>query len=170
MALKYHLTCYDDNFCLKPPILLWIALVFLSRGVILPLFVGVLSMTGLTADAKGILQGLISLPSVPSSIIGATVLLAALRRAPKASSVMRWIWRHGLVLLAIAAVGDAVTSLVTAPILRGATSDTASLGVWAPVLAATYDLYFLAYLLTVRRVRDTFAQFPLPMAAESAST
>jgi Protein of unknown function (DUF2919) len=167
MALKYHLACYDDNFCLKPPVLLWIALVFLSRGVMLPLLVGVMSMTGLSPDAKGMLQGLMSLPSVPSSIIGAAVLLAALRRAPKASGVMRWIWRHGLVLLAIAAVGDAVTSLATAPIVRGTTSDTTSLTVWAPVLAATYDVYFLAYLLSVRRVRDTFAQFPLPLTAGS---
>lgn len=35
MARRYTPSSYDDYFCLKPPVLLWIAALYLSRAVVL---------------------------------------------------------------------------------------------------------------------------------------
>lgn len=36
MPRTYSPASYDDNWCLKPPLLLWVALIYLSRAISLP--------------------------------------------------------------------------------------------------------------------------------------
>ena len=160
MPRSYSPANYDDNWCLKPPLLLWIAIVYLSRAISLPLAAALCSLAGVGADTVSLLRDLWSADAVLSSSIAAAVFYALCRRVPSASEAVRWIWRHGRMLLAIAALLDVCLSLMT-PIRQGAGSHQALLF----VVGAGIDVYFLLYVLLARRVRDTFAEFPAPLAA-----
>jgi hypothetical protein len=162
MRRAYDPSNYDDYFCLKPPVLLWIALLYLSRAALLPLFLGLGSFIGLSPDLKTLLQGMLSVQAIVPSLFGATVLFAFFRRVPSASPSVRWIWKHGRLLLGIAAVADCVLNISLAPLWHGELNDSVP---WGAVLAALYDVYFLAYILIARRVCDTFAQFPEPVTS-----
>lgn len=156
MRHDYSPHSYDEFFCLKPPFLLWIAMVFLSRAVSGPLLMSVAYVAGgLQTQTLQLLPGLWSVPQIAPSLLAAAVVLATLRRIPRASKYMRWIWAHGRSLLAASAVIDFVLSL-TSLYPRGLLGDQAAV----PMITLALDLYFLVYILAARRVRDTFADFP----------
>jgi hypothetical protein len=153
---KYSPSSYDDYFCLKPPLLLWIATLFLSRAISLPLAVGLGHFAGVSSDATSVLQRVISLETLLPSALAAAVLIAMFRRSPNASSAVRWVWSHGRTFLAAAAALDFALSIFA--LTRSDNSDGQPLSL---VIIATVDFYFLVYVLFARRVRDTFAAFPL---------
>ena len=152
---KYPPSSYDDYFCLKPPLLLWIAVLFLSRAISLPFVLGLGKFAGVSPDATAVLHRLISLETVLPSALAAAVLVAMCRRDPKASSPVRWIWAHGRSFLAAAAVIDCALSAYT---LTGI--DSTDVQPLSLVITAAIDLFLLLYVLLARRVRDTFATFP----------
>jgi hypothetical protein len=95
------------------------------------------------------------------SALAVGVLYAMCRRQPSASAAVRWIWAHGRSLLASAAIIDGIVSMYTFT-RNGETTDLS-----LPVLLGIgFDLYFLLYILTARRVRDTFADFPVLQPAQ----
>ena len=38
---SYSPSNYDDEMCLKPPLLLWLAVLFLCRAIMLPVVIGI---------------------------------------------------------------------------------------------------------------------------------
>jgi DUF2919 family protein len=156
MRRAYPPSSYDDFMCLKPPLLLWIAVVYLSRAVTLPIVLGFSSMSGGSRDISAFVGGFIGVENLLPSLIAALVLFAFMRRAPSGSRAIRWIWARGRILLAISAGAD-VFFLAAGVASHGERpGDQAG----SLILAASLDLYFLAYVLTARRVRDTFSDFP----------
>jgi len=157
---RYSPSRYDEYLCLKPPLMLWIALVYLSRAITLPLLVTVSSLGGGTSDTTQFIRGLFSLSTLFPSFIAATVLYALIRRSPSGSAFARWIWARGRALLTVSAVLDFVLSLAGSPLLHGDVTEPVALS----LLTAAFDLYFLVYILASKRARDTFADFPAPDA------
>src|SRR5277367_4682461 len=107
----YALSHYDDYMCLKPPLLLWIAVFFLSKAITMPLAAGMGHVAGVSDDALSAMRGLWSADgALFPSAIAAVLLYAFFRRLPSASRQVRWIWAHGVALLAASAAIDLVLS------------------------------------------------------------
>jgi hypothetical protein len=154
--LKYPLSSYDDYLCLKPPTLLWIAALYLSRAISLPIAIVMVRVAGVSADATNVLHSLLTGEKLLPSALAAAVLYTMCRRVPNASRVVRQIWSHGRSLLAAAAVIEC--GLSTYAFVRNGDVTDQSL---PSLVSIAIDVYFLLYILLARRVRDTFAQFPV---------
>jgi hypothetical protein len=153
---KYPLDSYDDYLCLKPPLLLWLAVLYLSRAISLPLAITIGRFAGASTDATAFLQSVATVYTLLPSALAAGVLYAMCRRQPSASAAVRWIWARGRSLLAAAAVIDFALTAYAVTRIDSSEGLPLSLGI-----TAAFDVYFLLYILLVRRVRDTFARFPL---------
>jgi hypothetical protein len=151
----YSESSYDHYMCLKPPLLLWLAVLYLSRAVTLPAAMGIGTFAGVNADAIALFHGMWSMQTLLPSAIALCVLYALCRRLPNASMPVRWIWTNGRILLAVSAAMDLVLSLI-ALIRQGEIDDQALMS----LLAAAVDAYFLLYILLARRVREAFSEFP----------
>lgn len=160
---RYSPSSYDQNLCLKPPLLLWIGILLLSRGVTLPLLVTLSQLGGGSADTQALVHGLFGLGTLLPSSLAFLVLFALAMRSPSGARPARWIWGRGRLLLAAAAILDLVLAV------GGSSARHDGAGTFSEweVVAAVFDLYFLVYVLASRRVRDVFADFPAP--AESTT-
>ena len=154
MARRYDLSNYDDYMCLKPPALLWVAVLYLSRAIVLPVVLGFSSMGGGTADVKAFAGAFFSVNTMAPSVIAFLVLCPLMRRSPSGLPVFRWIWAHGRSFLAAAALLD--FALTARECWHTGMAEISGLS----LLAAALDLYFLTYILFAQRVRDVFADFP----------
>jgi hypothetical protein len=154
---RYSLTSFDQNLCLKPPLMLWVCVLYLSRAVSLPIVIGFSTLTGSNTDIAGLVHGLFNARALLPSGIAFLVLFALAMRSPSAGRAVRWIFARGRVLLAAAAILDAALVLSGVSWQRVESGDPQVAGA---VLGAVFDLYFLVYLLTARRVRDFFRDFP----------
>ena len=157
MGRRYSPSSYDDYMCLKPPLLLWLAVIYLSRAVTLPIVLGIGSLGGGGWDIRAFAGAFLNFDTLAPSLIAALVLCAMVRRVPSGSRLLRRVWAHGRVLLVAAALLDFGLALLSWT-LHGTDVDHSG---EATLLAAGLDLYFAAYVLTTRRVRDVFAEFPL---------
>jgi DUF2919 family protein len=157
--LRYPASAYDDQMCLKAPLLLWLAVLYLSRAFTLPIAMAIGHFAGVDSRATVALRSLWSVDGLIPSVIAAVVLYALFRRVPTASGLVRWIWARGRMFLLIAAGLD-ILLLVVAVFLQGEINDSSLLSLSAAVI----DLYFLVYLLAARRVRQVFSEFPLPLS------
>ena len=161
MSRTYGPSSYDDHFCLRPPALLWLAAVYLSRAFVLIFASDVVSVARVGHDTVTMLRGAVSVYALVPSLIAAPVLYALVSRAPTSTKLVRQIWAHGRTLLTVAAILDCAVSVAASGITGGDVSDlNAEL-----LLAAVFDVYFLVYILATRRVRDVFADFPPPEPA-----
>ena len=152
---RYTASSYDDYLCLRPPLLLWLSVLYYSRAIALPIVMAMGRFAGVNNNAIQLLRGLWSLQTLIPSLIAAAILYAMFQRVPTAPRPVRWVWAHGRLLLTLSAVID--LSLVGISLLRLDEQNSQML----PLLAAgALDAYFLLYILTARRVRDTFAHFP----------
>ncbi|HUN71586.1 MAG TPA: DUF2919 family protein [Steroidobacteraceae bacterium] len=156
MPLAYSLSSYDDNFCLKPPALLWLAAAYLSRAVVLIVGADIASVTRLGANVATLLRGAVSIYALVPSVIAAPVLFALVARAPGSPKPVRWVYAQGRTILAVAAVLDCAAALAASGI---ANLDVVELSAGF-LVTAVFDIYFLVYILATRRVRDAFASFP----------
>jgi hypothetical protein len=154
----YPASHYDDQMCLKPPVLLWLAVLYLSRALTLPIAMALGHFAGVDEKAITLFRGFWSADALVPSTIAAVLLYAMMRRVPTASRRVRWIWAHGRVVFAVAAILD--ISLVTIALVRQGEINDQSM--WS-LVAAAGDLYFLSYILLARRVRQAFSEFPLPL-------
>ncbi|HUN24816.1 MAG TPA: hypothetical protein VMU67_00810 [Steroidobacteraceae bacterium] len=157
MSRTYPPSSYDDFMCLKPPLLLWIAALYLSRAVSLPIVLGFTSLVGgSSGDIRAFVGGFIGAESLLPSLIAFAVLCGLVRRAPTGSRAIRWVWARGQWLLALSAGVDFAFRATDVSVrLAGASDQTVP-----ALLAAAMDLYFLAYVLAARRAHDAFAEFP----------
>lgn len=161
MAHAYSPSSYDDNFCLKPPALLWLAAVYLSRAFVLILASDVAKVANVGADVVALLRGAVSVYALIPSVLAAPVLYALVARAPTSNKLVRWIWAHGRATLLVAALLDCAVSVATSGITGGDAADVSA----EFLVAAAFDVYFLVYIIATRRVRDAFADFPPPELA-----
>ncbi len=153
---RYDESSYDAHLCLKPPLLLWLAMLYLSRAMLLPLVAGITSMSG-SPDAASLTRGLFSPYDYVPSALALLVIGAWCRRSPSARRLARWIWAHGRTLLAASAILDLILG-ICAPLEE-------NYGGWQvtmpQIIGAALDAYCLAYVLAARRVRDVFSEFPV---------
>jgi Protein of unknown function (DUF2919) len=155
---SYPASQYDDHLCLKPPVLLWVAVLYFSRAITLPIAMAMGHFAGVNERAIDIFRGFWSADALIPSTIAVVMLYALCRRVPTASKAVRWIWSHGRIVLAVAAILDMILLLVGL-IRHGEINDQS---MWS-VFALGADLYFVAYILAARRVRHAFAEFPPPL-------
>ena len=158
MRYRYSPSSYDEHFCLKPPLVLWVALLYLSRAITLPFILGLGTLAGVSSDTRAMFQGLFSAYSLVPSFFAAVVLFALIRRSPSASRTVRWICTRGRLILVISALLDLAVVLTDSALHHSELDAQAGSG----LLAGALDLYFLVYLLAARRVRDVFSDFPAP--------
>lgn len=158
MARIYSPSSYDDHFCLKPPGLLWLAVLFLSRAFLLLVIYVASSLSRVSPDALATLRDSVSIYAFVPFLVAAPVLYALLCRGPSSTRLVRWFWAHGRTILIFAAVADCAVSIGGSGLIDGDISDLKPLS----LLTALFDVYFLVYILATRRVRDAFADFPPP--------
>ena len=148
--MKYDLYCYDENLVLRVPPLL-VAAIYWSIHHVFLLVLGASSNSGdvfgLVLDYSG--SALFLLSDFP----GALVLFARLNRMPDAGARVRWIWRHGLMLLV---VGLSMSTTVTFYYYYRDIVEFESPGFFM----VTANCCIICYLLFSRYVRDVFADFP----------
>lgn len=157
-AKRYSFADFDQYLCLKPPWLLWVCVVYLSRAVVLPIITSVSALSGSRSDTSGLLHGLFGTGTLISSCIAFLVLCALALRSPSAGRVVRWIFAHGRTLLVVAAALDAGLALTGVSFERALEGDERMALV---LLGVVFDGYFIAYLLFSKRVRDLFVDFPI---------
>jgi hypothetical protein len=158
----YAPSSYDENFCLKPPLIMWLGMFYLSRAFTLPIAMAIGTYAGVNGDAINMFRDFWAAQTLIPSTISALVLVATVRRHPSASAPVRWIWARGRFLLVASAVIDLGLSML-APMRLAEISDQTLLSIGASVV----DLFFLVYFLAARRIKDTFAEFPLPLESRS---
>lgn len=162
MSKTYRLDHYgegsfDRYLCLKPPMLLWVAIIYLSRAFLLPLVVALSSMKGGgVSDSAELIHGAFSPGALLAAVPVLFVLYAFIRRTPSGSTGVRWIWRHGQAFLALAALLDLGYLVFATGALHGQLTSLDML----TLLSLAFDIYFLIYVLAARRVRDVFSDFP----------
>lgn len=161
----YPASHYDDQMCLKPPLLLWAAVFYLSRAITLPIAMALGHFAGVDEKAITLFRGFWSADALIPSAIAAIMLYALVRRVPTASRPVRWIWAHGRIVLAVSAVMD-ITLVLIALMRQGGINDQS---IWS-LVAAAGDLYFLIYILAARRVRHAFSEFPTSLDAPGPLT
>jgi hypothetical protein len=158
MAQTYSASSYDDHFCLKPPALLWLAVIYLSRALLLVVIyiASSMSLSRVNPQAMAELRGTVSIYAFIPALVAAPVLYALLARGPSSGGLIRWFWSHGRTILILATIIDAAISIGSSGLIGG---DAAELNVGF-LVAALFDAYFLVYMLATRRIRDVFADFP----------
>ena len=154
---SYDPSSFDDEMCLRPPALLWIAALYLSRAILLPVTMGLGHFAGVNDDAMHVLRAFWRADTLLPALLAVPILYALCRRQPSASRLVRRFWQHGRILLALSAALDAGLG-VRGLFSSGITDD----GILRAFGVAT-DVYFLCYVLAARRVHDTFCDFPAPL-------
>jgi hypothetical protein len=144
--------------CLKPPWLLWLAVLFLCRAIMLPVVIGIGHVAGVNADAMTQLRDFWSADQLVPAVIAIPVLCALCWRSGSAPDFLRGVWARGRILLALSAAVDIALPLLSQLWQRQVTDQLV-----ATLFGSGVDVYFLVYVLAARRVRDTFADFPAPL-------
>lgn len=155
---SYSPSNYDDEMCLKPPLLLWLAVLFLCRGIMLPVVIGIGHIAGVNVDAMTQLREFWSAGQLIPAVIAIPVLCSLCWRSGSAPESVRRIWERGRVILAVSAVVDIALPLLSQLSQRQITDKFI-----LTLFGSGVDIYFLVYVLAARRVRDTFLDFPLPL-------
>jgi hypothetical protein len=163
--LPYAASQYDDDLCLKPPRLLWLAALYLSRAIVLGLAVGLGSVAGVNKDSLSLLRGIGDVYALLPALLAVPVLVALTRRVSSAPLMVRWIWARGRIFIALSALSDMVLSLIYI-VGRWEMIDRT----WLSMLLPAIDIGILAYVLGSRRVRDSFADFPPHRPKRAAAT
>jgi hypothetical protein len=160
-VIAYGINSFDEHLSLKPPGLLIASAVFLSRDYLLPLVLGLMSMTGTNSNLpwsaadRPAYWYLYGIPSV-------LMLYGWARRIPSGDAIARWAWTNGRWLL-VAAAGLQCFSIIhengMEAIGPGARSWTT-----APLLITLAAI--VVYLLFDRKVRDAVLDFPDALVRE----
>ena len=161
---SYPPSSFDDELCLRPPLLIWVVVLYLSRAILMPVAMGLGHYAGVNQDAIHLLRDFWRMDTLLPALLALPVLYALCRRSPAASRAVRWVWGHGRVLLATALVVDIGLNMRELIPFVGI-GDQSPL----PAASAVAGVYFLIYVLAARRVRDTFSDFPAPLETAGAN-
>lgn len=154
---------YDRYLTLKVPFSLMLVILFSVRHLFI-IFLGY-NPSPKFADSFAFLQPLANPYFVLSDLPALLVLAAWIRRAPKAGNFVRWIWRHGQVLLSASLLPQFVLLIF----LEGG-------GVWSAyfyddrerlvIISLSLNLLVLYFLWRFPLFGDVFADFPKAEAAD----
>lgn len=151
---KYDLDDYDAHFALRPSWLLIATMIFLCRGWLMLMLLGVSNFAGVSVELDDLIptdhvwEGLIA--GVPAAL----TLYAWLVRVPSAKALVRAIWRNGRkLLIASALLHSALVFATEWPSMHWLSEPVS-----AVILAG--DLWVIAFVLFSERVKDTFLDFP----------
>jgi hypothetical protein len=153
----YSSSSFDDDMCLKPPLLLWLAVIYLTRAILLPIAIGVGHFAGVDQRAFDSLRSLWSSGAVAPALVALPLLYALIRRGPGAGRITRWIFARGRILVVVSAAIDLGLSAIRLGTAGGFGDESI-----VPIGSILMDGYFLVYVLAARRVRDSFSDFPPP--------
>jgi hypothetical protein len=165
MSKIYNFNDYDKYLSLKINFELWLIIAYFLRPVILK--ISTIQMgRGAKSDSVSGLKDLVYpddfgfflafLTMIPVVL----VIFAYMKRKPDAPDYIRTLWRNCGKLLLLTAVLNVV--IVFVPFLFDLAYRINLIG-WGQVAIAAYIIF---YLLTTRRVRDTFADFPVDTEAD----
>ena len=165
MSKLYSFSDYDKYLSLKINFELWLIIAYFLRPFILK--ISTIQMgRGAKSDSVSGLKDLVYpndfgfflafLATVPVFL----VVYAYMKRKPEAPDYIRTLWRNSNHLMVIAAVLNIV--IVFIPFLAS-TAYRVNLMGWGQVAIAVYIIF---YLLTTRRVKDAFADFPAVIEAD----
>jgi Protein of unknown function (DUF2919) len=161
---SYPPSSFDDDLCLRPPLLIWVVVLYLSRAILMPVVMCIGHYAGVNQDAIHLLRDFWRVDTLLPSLLALPVLYALCRRSSAASGTVRWLWGHGRILLAASLAVD--IGLNARELIPFVGIDDQSL---LPIASAVADGYFLVYVLAARRVRDTFSDFPPPLETTGPS-
>ncbi len=165
MSKIYNFSDYDKYLSLKINFELWLIIAYFLRPVILK--ISTIQMgRGAKSDSFSGLKDLVYpddfgfflafLTMIPVAL----VIFAYMKRKPDAPDYIRTLWRNcGKLLLLTTALNIVV---VFVPFLFDMAYRINLVG-WGQLAIAAYIMF---YLLTTRRVRDTFADFPVDTEAD----
>ena len=159
MSKIYNFSDYDKYLSLKINFELWLIIAYFLRPVILK--ISTIQMgRGAKSDSVSGLKDLVYPDDFGFFLAFVTmipvvlVIFAYMKRKPDAPDYIRTLWRNCGKLLLLAAALNVVVVFV--PFLLDLAYRINLLG-WGQLAIAAYIIF---YLMTSRRVRDTFADFP----------
>jgi hypothetical protein len=156
MQMKYDITDYDENLCLRVSPIMWIAMLFLLRAYLIALL-SVVNFNDRLALINMFYSNHMQLSLGALAGIPVLVVLYAWRnRKPDASARIRWIWRNGRSFVVVSAVLNTVA--IFAPILLGISHHIADIEQVQVALCGVV----LVFLFASKRVPQTFSDFPRP--------
>ncbi len=163
MQKKYPFSAYDKHLSLRISLPMWAAILFLARpfAILLMSFANRRDRTGLleTFYHDPVSMAIDTVAALPALL----VIVAWARHRPEASQPLRWLWARGRALLLISTLLNIVSvflPLLWNPNVRMDVPELAKLAACAIILYM---------LLKSERVRDTFNDFPEPVAAQQKS-
>jgi len=167
MSKIYNFSDYDKYLSLKINFELWLIIAYFLRPVILKISTIQMGRGTKSASVSGLKDlvypndfgfFLAFLTIIPVVL----VIFAYMKRKPDAPDYIRTLWRNCGKLLLLAAALNVVVVFV--PFLLDLAYRINLLG-WGQLAIAAYIIF---YLMTSRRVRDTFADFPADTEADDA--
>jgi len=165
MSKIYNFSDYDKYLSLKINFELWLIIAYFLRPVILK--ISTIQMgRGAKSDSVSGLKDLVYPDDFGFFLAFVTiipvvlVIFAYMKRKPDAPDYIRTLWRNCGKLLLLAAALNVVVVFV--PFLFDMAYRINLIG-WGQVAIAAYIIF---YLMTSRRVRDTFADFPAETEAD----
>jgi len=166
MNRVYSFSAYDQYLALKIDFKLWLVIVYFLR----PVLVKLASFRSRGEAKEGALKVMEMLYPDDFSLFIALavtiptvlVLIAYAKRKPGASTFIRRIWSNGAILLMVTAVLN--MAIVVLPLLTGSIHHLGVYG-WGQIAVA---VFIFGYLFASRRVKDTFADFPVESEKESS--
>ena len=165
MSKIYNFSDYDKYLSLKINFELWLIIAWFMRPVILK--ISTIQMgRGAKSDSVSGLKDLVYPDDFGFFLAFVTmipvvlVIFAYMKRKPDAPDYIRTLWRNCGKLLLLAAALNVVVVFV--PFLFDLAYRINLIG-WGQVAIAAYIIF---YLMTSRRVRDTFADFPADTEAD----
>lgn len=149
---RYSPEDYDKFVCLKPDAEMWLAMIYLSHGIVFVMiyFVSVFRMKGGRSGFEYL--GDISPMLVVGSLPAILVIWAYIKRAPGERGKILWIWKNGRSLLMFSCAIYLLRPLMTFFPAR-------HFNTTASVLLIV-DLVVLVYLALSTRVKDVFSEYP----------
>ena len=167
MPKIYNFSYYDKYMSLKINFELLLIIAYFMRPVILK--ISTIQMgRGAKSDSVSGLKDLVYPDDFGFFLAFVTmipvvlVIFAYMKRKPDAPDYIRTLWRNCGKLLLLAAALNVVVVFV--PFLFDMAYRINLMG-WGQVAIAAYIIF---YLMTSRRVRDTFADFPVETGADDA--
>jgi len=155
----YDPSAYDKNLCLKPSFGLYLTLVFGIKDFLLIILPALASFKSKSTNLD-YLADLVQPEMFLADLVVIVVWLALLNRNPYAKVVWRNIWHKGRLIL-IVAFGIHAAMLLVEQLyaFNGVTNWQRGLDLKL-IYLLVINLIFLANLLTSKRIKDTFADWP----------
>ena len=160
MSNVYSFSDYDKYLSLKFSAELWLVILYFLRPYILVISGIRMGRGGSGVEGASGLKEMVYpddfslFTGIAASIPTLFVLFAWVKRKPGAADFVREIWRHGVILLLVSVALNVLTVFI--PLFLGATHKISTSG-WVQLGLSIVIAWFL---LSSRRVKDTFADFP----------